>query len=129
MVRLIYTKVSSGKKKKSKSKKLEKAKKNHTKFLASMGISSAPKRRTEGVQPLPDYSMDNSKVAKTSDVIPAGTAPVKDILHDHLWKQGKREKSETLTAIAEKRARVGPAFNKGGLVYQTGNIADYTKVK
>ena len=117
MVGLIYTQQSSGKPRKNKSKKLQKATAEHKKFLAKHGLSGGPIKKIKGIIKAPNLREGLDRGTPTSDVIPTGIIERVDIFNDHKWKRGKVEKQSTIDAIAQKAAAVAPAYNKGGLVY------------
>jgi hypothetical protein len=52
----------------------------------------------------------------TSNRVP-GSAPANDLLTTHKWKRGAEEKESTIKEMQLKRARIGPAYNKGALQY------------
>jgi hypothetical protein len=57
-----------------------------------------------------------TKLPPTSDRIP-GSAPSRDLLHAHKWKQGVRETVATTLEMRRKARRIAPAYNKGALQY------------
>jgi hypothetical protein len=57
-----------------------------------------------------------SRAAPTSDRIP-GSAPMKDLIHEHKWKRGSEEKVSTVKEIGRKASQIGPAYNKGAVQY------------
>jgi ParB-like chromosome segregation protein Spo0J len=56
------------------------------------------------------------KLPSTSNRVP-GSAPADDLLTAHKWKRGAEEKESTIKEMQLKRARIGPAYNKGALQY------------
>lgn len=108
---LIYTNQSSGRKRKSKSKKLVVAREEHKKFLMSIGYT---KRRRPVVE-FPDLKVENTNVASLSDAIPANG--FKRSVDDWKWKRGRVESAETVKEIERKKTRIAPAFNKGANMY------------
>jgi hypothetical protein len=59
------------------------------------------------------------KPAPTSDRIP-GSAPGRDLLHAHKWKQGVKETEATTKEMRRKATHITPAYNKGALQYLPG---------
>jgi hypothetical protein len=59
------------------------------------------------------------KPAPTSDRIP-GSAPGRDLLHAHKWKQGVKETEATTKEMRRKATHIAPAYNKGALQYLPG---------
>jgi hypothetical protein len=67
--------------------------------------------------------------APTSDRIP-GSAPVKDLIHEHKWKRGSEEKVSTVEEIGRKASLIGPAYNKGAVQYlPSAGLSDSTNHK
>ena len=60
-----------------------------------------------------------AKPAPTSDRIP-GSAPTRDLLHAHKWKQGVKETEATTREMRRKATQIAPAYNKGALQYLPG---------
>lgn len=114
MVKLVYTKTSSGRKKPSKSKRLEQAREEHAKFLKKMGLPAKVKAETPNK--IPNYKNDE-RGAPLSNNIPAGVAPKRDIQTDHLWRKGAEESADTIKEIKRKAANIAPAYNKGPAMY------------
>lgn len=113
---LIYTNQSSGRKRKSQSKRLAAAKIEHQKFLASVGYYGKPKRKYH--TNMPNLKIDNgSGVAPLSDAIPANG--FKRSVDDWRWKRDRVETAETVKEIERKKKRIAPAFNKGATQYIT----------
>jgi hypothetical protein len=110
---LIYTNQSSGRKRKSQSKRLVAAKLEHQKFLASVGYHGKPKRKYHSN--MPDLSVENTNVAPLSNAIPANG--IKRSVDDWRWKRDRSESTETIKEIERKKTRVAPAFNKGATMY------------
>jgi hypothetical protein len=111
---LIYTNQSSGRKRKSKSKKLATAKLEHQKFLASVGYYGKPKRKLHST--MSDLKVENGpNVAPLSDAIPANG--YKRSVDDWRWKRDREESAETIAEIERKKTRIAPAFNKGANMY------------
>jgi hypothetical protein len=111
---LIYTNQSSGRKRKSQSKRLAAAKIEHQKFLASVGYHGKLKRKYHSN--MPDLKVENgSSVADVSNAIPANG--FKRSVDDWRWKRDRVESAETVKEIERKKTRVAPAFNKGATMY------------
>jgi hypothetical protein len=53
------------------------------------------------------------------DRIP-GSAPSRDLLHAHRWKQGLQETEATTQEMRRKARQIAPAYNKGALQYLPG---------
>jgi len=112
---LIYTNQSSGRKRKSKSKKLVAAREEHKKFLASVGYHGKPNRKFHST--MPDLTVENTNVAPLSNAIPANG--YKRSVDDWKWKRDRVESVETVKEIERKKTRIAPAFNKGANQYIT----------
>jgi len=110
---LIYTNQSSGRKRKSQSKRLAAAREEHKKFLASVGYT----KRRRPVVDFPDLKVENTNVASLSDAIPANG--FKRSVDDWKWKRDRGETAETIAEIERKKKQVAPAFNKGATMYVT----------
>jgi hypothetical protein len=112
---LIYTKTSSGKKKKSKSQKLLQANLEHQKFLASVGYTGKRKNVNRS------YNMPNLKVEHGSNVgtlsnsIPS--SGFRRSIDDYKWRRGAEESPGTIKEIERKKTRIAPAYNKGAVQY------------
>lgn len=113
---LIYTNQSSGRKRKSQSKRLAAAREEHKKFLASVGYHGEPRRKYHST--MPDLKVDNGpNVAPLSDAIPSNG--FKRSVDDWRWKRDREESAATIAEIERKKTRVAPAFNKGAVQYIT----------
>jgi len=64
-----------------------------------------------------------TKLPPTSDRIP-GSAPSRDLLHAHRWKQGLQETEATTQEMRRKARQIAPAYNKGALQYLPGGQKD-----
>jgi len=112
---LIYTRTTSGKKRKSnKSKSFSQAQETHKKFLESVGYTGKRKNVDRS------YNMPNLKEeprgAPLSNSIPAGGG-FKRSIDDHKWRRGRTESDATIAEIERKKTRIAPAFNKGANMY------------
>jgi hypothetical protein len=112
---LIYTNQSSGRKRKSKSKKLVASREEHKKFLASVGYYGKLKHRFHSN--MPDLTVENTNVAPLSNAIPANG--YKRSIDDWKWKRNHVESADTVKEIERKKTRIAPAFNKGANMYIT----------
>ena len=54
--------------------------------------------------------------APTSDRIP-GSAPARELMHEHKWKRGAKETEATVREIRRKASKIAPAYNKGAMQY------------
>ena len=113
---LIYTRQSSGRKRKSKSKRFLQAQVEHQKFLASVGFFGKRKNVDRSYN-MPDLSCP-SNAAPLSNVIDAGGG-YKRSVDDHKWKRDRAEKPDTVKEIERKKTRIAPAYNKGATQYIT----------
>lgn len=112
---LIYTRQSSGRKRKSKSKRLAAARDEHREFLASVGYTG--RRKLAGVK-MPDLKVENSeRVAPMSETISGGG--FRRSVDDWRWKRGREETADTIKEIERKKKQVAPAYNKGAVMYIT----------
>lgn len=103
-------------KKRVKSKALLKAEALHRAFLLKMGIQKRPKQH----RPLDLEAFQPSKnLVPTSDRIPGGVTPKRDIATDHKWKKSAAEKPETVKAIQKKMTQIAPLWNKGAVQFIT----------
>lgn len=128
MPSLIYTSQKSKPKRKSKSKKLAKARSQHEDFLRRYGVTSSTKVKLKGVaKSIPNLREGLGRGTPTSDLIPGGATQQKDIFNDHKWKQGKGESQATIDEIARKAAAVGAGYHKGGLQYTLDKPEDRKK--
>jgi hypothetical protein len=95
----------------------EKAAQALEKTKRRLGIERA--RALKGATPSPLVTKGwerKPRPAPTSDRIP-GSAPMKDLIHEHKWKRGSEEKASTVKEIGRKARQIGPAYNKGALQY------------
>jgi hypothetical protein len=111
-MKIIYVRDSSGKKKPSKSKRLEAIRLEHQKFLASVGYKGTSRLVREKPVAL---------VAPTAPSIPSSSlrdmvapCPKRDI-----FERTRNESDEVKAAIRAKAARTAPLWNKGGTMYIT----------
>lgn len=112
---LIYTRTSSGKRKRSKSKRLLQAQEEHKKFLESVGYTGRRKARVS----FPNLKVENfENVGTLSDDIP-GAGGYKRSVDDYKWKRDIVESVSTIAEIEKKKMRVAPAYNKGATQYIT----------
>ena len=113
---LIYTRQSSGRKKRSKSKRFLQAQVEHQKFLASVGFS-AKRKNADRIYNMPDLSCE-------SDAAPLGNrlsfeGGYKRSIDDHKWRRDRVESAATIKEIERKKTKTAPAYNKGGYQYIT----------
>lgn len=112
---LIFTRTSSGKRKRSKSKRFLQAQEEHKKFLESVGYV----KRRKPTASFPDLKVENAdNVGKLSDNIP-GAGGYKRSVDDYKWKRDVVESVSTIAEIEKKKKRVAPAYNKGATQYIT----------
>lgn len=112
---IIYTNTSSGRKRKSKSKKLAIATEQHRKFLASHGYHG---KSTVKIDTMPDLKVEQrAGVAAVSNSIPSNG--FRRSVDDWRWKKDRAETSETIKEIERKKKQVAPIWNKGGVMYIT----------
>jgi hypothetical protein len=87
------------------------------KTKARLGIDGADLPKNVIPSPLTANTQRRTpKIAPTSDRIP-GSAPAKDLLHEHKWKEGAEETEATVREIRLKATQVALAYNKGALQY------------
>lgn len=108
---LIYTKQSSGRKRKSKSKKLAAAREEYKQFLASVGYT----KRRRPVAEFPDLKVENRNVGELSNSIPGNG--FKRSVDDWKWKRDRSESADTVKEIERKKKQVAPLWNKGATMY------------
>lgn len=116
---IIYTNQSSGRKRKSNSKRLALARKEHNEFIASLGYSGKsgkPKRKKLFVQDNPEPRKDEPQLSNT---IPGNC--FKTSIDDWKWKKGCAESAATIKEIERKKKRVAPLWNKGATMFITDN--------
>lgn len=112
---LIYTRTSSGKRKRSKSKRFLQAQEEHKKFLESVGYTGKRKARVS----FPSLKVENpNNVGTLSDDIP-GAGGYKRSVDDYKWKRDVVESVSTIAEIEKKKMRVSPLWNKGATMYIT----------
>ena len=112
---IIYTKQSSGWKRKKASKKLLQARKAHDSFLNTLGIVKT------GCKPAPEYSFPDLSVKSmpaTSDNL-YNTGGFKRTVDDWKWRKERQETAETIKEIERKKTRTAPIWNKGSYQYIT----------
>jgi len=109
---LIYTNQSS-KKKRLKSKRLEKARMEHKAFLQSVGVI---KPKVKIVCSFPDLSVKPTYDTSNNLYVKGG---YKKTVDDWKWKKDRQETAETIKEIERKKERTAPLFNKGGYQYIT----------
>lgn len=112
---LIYTHQTS-KKKKNNSKKYLEAKRNHERFLLSLGVP-VKRRAKKYVTDFPDLSVPSRCTAKLSNQIPGNG--FKRTVDDYKWRSGANEKPEAIKEAEAKKKRIAPAYNKGPVMYIT----------
>ena len=118
---IIYTNQSSGRKRKSKSKRLALVRKEHNEFIASLGYTgktgNKPKGKLLTAQP---SQIENKKDdIQLSNSIPGNC--FKSSIDDWRWKKGCVESAETIKEIERKKMRVAPLWNKGATMFITDN--------
>ena len=111
---LIYTSQSSGKKKKSKSKRLLQSQLEHKVFLESVGYTGKLKKSSRPNN-MPDLK-DEPRGAPLSNTIPSGGG-YKRSIDDYKWRRARTESDATIAEIERKKTRIAPAFNKGPVMY------------
>lgn len=117
---LIYTRQTSGKKKKRKqTKKMQLAIQEHIEFLKKYEVLNIRKDNTTVLYDLPDLTV--KQVAKTSDNLYVNGG-YKRRIDDYKWKRGAEEKPETIKAIEDRQKRVAILYNKGGYQLITGDV-------
>jgi hypothetical protein len=92
---------------------------------ARLGIVGASSLK--GITPNPLVAETHRRTPKTAPIsgrIP-GSAPAKDLLHEHRWKEGAGETEATVREMRRKATQIAPAYKKGPLQYlpnvETGN--------
>lgn len=113
---LIYTRQSSGRKKRSVSKRLLAAQDEHKKFLESHGFYGK-RRKVDRPWTMPDLSYENRAAPLSNNIHTEGG--FKKSVDDWKWKRGREEKLETVKEIERKKTRIAPAYNKGATMYIT----------
>lgn len=111
-MKIIYVRDSSGKKKPSKSKRLEAIRLEHQKFLASVGYKGTS--RLVRAKPASLVAPSASSIPSSSLRDMIAPCPKKDI-----FERTRNESEEVKEAIRAKAARTAPAYNKGALQYIT----------
>lgn len=112
---IIYTNQSSGRKRKSASKKLAQARLEHAAFLSLYGVDARSiKVKTVRPYTFPDLSV--KQVAPTSDNLHA-VGGFKRSIDDYKWRRDMAETKETIQAIERKKTRIAPLYNKGPAAY------------
>ena len=111
-MKIIYVRDSSGKKKSSKSKRLEAIRLEHQKFLASVGYKGTSRLVRAKPASLVAPSAPSIPSSSLRDMI--APCPKKDI-----FERTRNESEEVKEAIRAKAARTAPLWNKGGTMYIT----------
>lgn len=118
---LIYTRQSSGRKRKSQSKRLAASREEHKKFLLSVGYTE---RRNPKVE-FPNLKVENGEnVGRLSNDIP-GAGGYKRSVDDYKWKRDATESAATIAEIERKKKQIAPLWNKGAAMF----ISDQTDPK
>jgi hypothetical protein len=115
---IIYTHQRSVKRKLPKTKRLQHAKSEHAKFLASMGIS-VPQKRTKRInnpENMPDLTITSNAVP-LSNTIPGNG--YKKSVEDYKWRRDTVERKEVIEETERKKKRVAPYTNKGAYMFVT----------
>ena len=112
IMKIIYVRNSSGKKKPSNSKKLEKIKLEHQKFLASVGYTGRARLCTTNPKLVVQSAPEPSSTRSLQEMV--APCPKRDI-----WERTRNESPEVREEILRKAARTAPAYNKGALQYIT----------
>jgi hypothetical protein len=111
-MKIIYVRDSSGKKKPSKSKRLEAIRLEHQKFLASVGYKGTS--RLVQAKPVALVAPSAPSIPSSSLRDMVAPCPKKDI-----FERTRNESDEVKAAIRAKAARTAPLWNKGGTMYIT----------
>lgn len=111
---IVYTKQSSGRKRKSSSKKLALARQEHQVFLRTIGYI---KVKRSSPYEFPDLTV--KQVAPTSDNL-YNSGGFKKSVDDWKWKKDRQETKETIEEIERKKTRTAPIWNKGAYQYISG---------
>lgn len=112
---LIYTNQRSKKTKARKTKSFVEAQENHKKFLAKYGVKPTSRKKIVGRSENYSDLTVSSSCTPVSNEIPGSN--FKRTVDDYKWKQGRQEKPEVIAATEEKKKRIAPLWNKGGLMY------------
>lgn len=112
---IFHVRQSSGKPKPNRSKKHQKAKAEHQKFLASMGIKPVAKKRISPIS-FPDLTVDR-KGATLSNAIPSNG--FKRSVDDYKWRRDRIETQEAIVEAERKKKRVSIPYNKGPVMLLT----------
>lgn len=115
---IIYTHQRSGKHRLPQTKRLQQAKAEHTRFLASIGISVPQKRQKRLNNPdnMPDLTVI-SNAAPLSNTIPGNST--KKSVDDYKWRRDSNERKEVIEEVERKKRRVAPYTNKGAYMFVT----------
>jgi hypothetical protein len=109
---IIYVRNSSGKKKPSNSKKLEAIRREHHKFLESVGYTGKAR-----------LCATKSKIVAQNAPEPYSTKSLQEMVAPcfkrDIWERTRNESDNVKEAIRRKAARTAPIWNKGGLMYIT----------
>ena len=115
---LIYTYQSSGKRKLAQTKRLQKAKDKHVRFLASMGITADKKRQKRLNNPdnMPDLTIDKNPVPLSNSIPGNG---YKKSVEDYKWRKDRIESQKEIVEAERKKKRVSIPYNKGPVMLLT----------
>lgn len=115
---LIYTHQSSGKRKLPQTKRLQKAKDEHARFLASISITAPKKRQKRLNNPdnMPVLTIAKNPVPLSNSIPGNG---FKRSVDDYKWRRDRVETQEAIVEAERKKARVAPAYNKGPIMFVT----------
>jgi len=112
IMNIIYVRNSSGKKKPSNSKKLEAIRREHQKFLESVGYTGRARLCTTKPKFVVQSAPEPYSTKSLQEMV--GPCPKRDI-----WERTRNESNEVKEAIRQKAARTAPAYSKGALQYIT----------
>jgi hypothetical protein len=102
----------------TKKERLEKAKKDHADFLASVGYRPGCVDHDALGYLEKSYLAIPTKPAKLSNSVGNG---FKHSVDDYKWKHSIQETPETIREIEKKKNRLAPVANKAGYQYITPN--------
>lgn len=112
---IFHARIKSSKPKPNRSKSFMRAKAEHQRFLASMGIS-APKKRPNNPDNFPDLTVDRKSVTLSNAIPSNGFKRSND---DYKWRRDREETQQAIVEAERKKSRVAPLWNKGGVMYIT----------
>ena len=112
IMKIIYVRNSSGKKKPSNSKKLEAIRREHQKFLASVGYTGRARLCATNPKLVVQSAPEPSSTRSLQEMV--APCPKRDI-----WERTRNESPEVREEILRKATRTAPIWNKGGLMYIT----------